>query len=69
MSKRVNKLGVDFPSCEGLVSIDHDFPTIQFDHKLVAGLLPGEVVDVSEESLKNILGMLKYRKIAGAIYR
>lgn len=55
MSKRVNKLGVDFPSCEGLVSIDHDFPTIQFDHKLVAGLLPGEVVDVSEESLKKYL--------------
>jgi len=55
MSKRVNKLGVDFPSCEGLVSIDHDFPTIQFDHKLVAKLLPGEVVDVSEESLKKYL--------------
>lgn len=67
MNKRVNKLKVDFPSCEGIVTVDHDFPKIQLDRKLGAELVPGEVVDLSEERLKNILSMLKYRSSAGAI--
>jgi len=55
MNKRVNKLEVDFPSCEGIVTVDHDFPKIQFDRKLGAELVPGEVVDLSEERLKKYL--------------
>lgn len=55
MNKRVNKLKVDFPSCEGIVTVDHDFPKIQLDRKLGAELVPGEVVDLSEERLKKYL--------------
>ena len=54
MNKRVNKLKVDFPSCEGIVTVDHDFPKIQLDRKLGAELVPGEVVDLSEERIKKI---------------
>ena len=55
MSKRANKMVVDFSSCEGLVNVDHDFPKIQFDRKLGAELVPGEVVDLSEERLEKYL--------------
>lgn len=55
MNKRVDKLEVDFPSCEGIVTVDHDFPKIQLDRKLGAELVPGEVVDLSEERIKKYL--------------
>lgn len=61
----MNKLEVDFPSYEGIVTVDHDFPKIQFDRKLGAELVPGEVIDLSEERLKNILSMLRYRSSDG----
>jgi len=60
----MDKSGMDFPSCEGIVSVDRDFPKIQFDRKLGAELAPGETIDVAEESLKKYLeyaGIPRYR--------
>ena len=58
----------DNPACNEFMREEWgNFPRIQFDRKLGAELVPGEVVDLSEERLKNILSMLKYRSSVGAI--
>ena len=44
----MDKSGMDFPYCEGIVSVNRDFPRIQFDRKLGAELALGETIDVAE---------------------
>ena len=34
----MDKSGMDFPSCEGSVSVSRDFPRVQFDCELGAEL-------------------------------
>lgn len=55
----MDESGMDFPSCEGIVSVNRDFPRVQFDRELGAELAPCETIDIAEESLK------KYLKHAG----
>lgn len=42
----MDKSGMDFPYCEGIVSVKRDFPRVQFDRKLGAELAPGETIDI-----------------------
>lgn len=51
----MDKSGMDFPSCEGSVSVSRDFPRVQFDCELGAELAPGETIDVAEKSLEEYL--------------
>ena len=55
MRRRIDKSGMDFPSCEGRVSVKRDFPRVQFDRKLGAELALGETIDIAKslESAKD----------------
>ena len=54
----MDKSGMDFPSCEGRVSVKRDFPRVQFDRKLGAELALGETIDIAKS-------LEKYLKHAG----
>ena len=44
----MDKPGMDFPSCEGIVNVDRNLPRVQFDRKLGAELALGETIDIAE---------------------
>ena len=51
----MDKSGMDFPYCEGIVSVKRDFPRVQFDRKLGAELASDEAADINEEALRETL--------------